>query len=66
MVAVPVVAAPAPVVHKPENNCKKLKREACQKPPFSILKLTQLSQPQHFLYFLPLPQGQGSLRPTFG
>ena len=21
--------------------------------------------PQHFLYFLPLPQGQGSLRPTF-
>ncbi len=21
---------------------------------------------QHFLYFLPLPQGQGSLRPTFG
>jgi hypothetical protein len=22
--------------------------------------------PQHFLTFLPLPQGQGSLRPTFG
>ncbi len=22
--------------------------------------------PQHFLNFLPLPQGQGSLRPTFG
>ena len=22
--------------------------------------------PQHFLYFLPLPQGHGSLRPTFG
>lgn len=22
--------------------------------------------PQHFLYFLPLPQGQESLRPTFG
>src|SRR4030042_5400665 len=22
-------------------------------------------RPQHFLYFLPLPQGQGSLRPTF-
>jgi hypothetical protein len=21
--------------------------------------------PQHFLYFLPLPQGHGSLRPTF-
>jgi hypothetical protein len=21
--------------------------------------------PQHFLYFRPLPQGQGSLRPTF-
>ena len=23
------------------------------------------SRPQHFLYFLPLPQGQGSFRPTF-
>ena len=22
--------------------------------------------PQHFLYFFPLPQGQGLLRPTFG
>ena len=22
--------------------------------------------PWHFLYFLPEPQGQGSLRPTFG
>ena len=22
--------------------------------------------PQHFLYFLPLPHGQGSLRPTLG
>src|ERR1035438_3271265 len=22
--------------------------------------------PQHFLYFLPLPHGQGSFRPTFG
>ena len=22
--------------------------------------------PQHFLYFFPLPHGQGSLRPTFG
>ncbi len=22
--------------------------------------------PQHFLYFLPLPQGQGSLRPILG
>jgi hypothetical protein len=22
--------------------------------------------PQHFLYFFPLPQGQGSLRPIFG
>ena len=21
--------------------------------------------PQHFLYFLPLPQGQGAFRPTF-
>ena len=25
-----------------------------------------LLRPQHFLYFLPLPQGQGALRPTRG
>jgi hypothetical protein len=25
-----------------------------------------LALPWHFLYFLPLPQGQGSLRPTLG
>ncbi|MCG4881078.1 hypothetical protein NE636_15170 [Bacteroides thetaiotaomicron] len=25
----------------------------------------QLSLPQHFLYFFPLPQGQGSFRPIF-
>src|SRR5256885_11212908 len=24
------------------------------------------TRPQQFLYFFPLPQGQGSLRPTFG
>src|SRR5437588_12165070 len=24
------------------------------------------TRPQQFLYFLPLPQGHGSLRPTFG
>jgi hypothetical protein len=27
--------------------------------------LAACQSPQHFLYFLPLPQGQGSLRPTF-
>ena len=27
--------------------------------------LLVLQAPQHFLYFRPLPQGQGSLRPTF-
>ena len=27
---------------------------------------THAAAPWHFLYFLPLPQGQGSLRPTFG
>jgi len=32
--------------------------------PASIVPATQ--PPQHFLYFLPLPQGHGSLRPTFG
>lgn len=26
----------------------------------------QTEAPWHFLYFLPLPQGQGSLRPVFG
>ena len=26
----------------------------------------RLHLPQHFLYFLPLPHGQGSLRPIFG
>ena len=26
----------------------------------------QASRPWHCLYFFPLPQGQGSLRPTFG
>jgi hypothetical protein len=28
-------------------------------------KLNQAATPWHFLYFLPEPQGQGSLRPTF-
>src|SRR5438874_3503128 len=35
----------------------------------SVLVLTSICQvpcPWHFLYFLPLPQGHGSLRPTFG
>jgi hypothetical protein len=27
---------------------------------------TYATRPQQFLYFFPLPQGQGSLRPTFG
>src|ERR1700692_746117 len=27
---------------------------------------TPVQAPWHFLYFLPLPQGQGSFRPTFG
>ena len=42
------------------------------KPPACATALFKASQasiywslPQHFLYFLPLPQGQGSLRPTF-
>lgn len=30
-----------------------------------ILDLRHYFCPQHFLNFLPLPQGQGSLRPTF-
>ncbi len=31
---------------------------------FSFVQLA--AAPQHFLYFRPLPHGQGSLRPTFG
>ena len=30
-----------------------------------IITVSQF-RPQHFLYFLPLPQGQGWLRPTLG
>ena len=30
------------------------------------LPATYAATPQHFLYFLPLPHGQGSLRPTLG
>ena len=30
------------------------------------LSLLWLYQPQHFLYFLPLPQGQGSFLPILG
>jgi hypothetical protein len=41
--------------------------------PLTALRLTSETRlgryvfyaPQHFLYFFPLPQGQGSLRPTF-
>lgn len=32
---------------------------------FSFDGITTSHVPQHFLYFLPLPHGQGSLRPTF-
>ena len=33
---------------------------------FCVRGHQDLEAPQHFLYFLPLPQGQGSLRPTLG
>ena len=29
-------------------------------------RLLNQCAPQHFLYFFPLPHGQGALRPTFG
>ena len=32
----------------------------------SVPAPTVTQAPQHFLNFFPLPQGQGSLRPTFG
>src|SRR5215475_15615553 len=33
---------------------------------FASLRPTQRAAPQQRLYFLPLPQGQGSFRPRFG
>jgi len=33
---------------------------------YEVSALAQTKAPQQFLYFLPLPQVQGSLRPTFG
>jgi hypothetical protein len=30
-----------------------------------VLSYHEVLRPQHFLYFLPLPQGHGSFRPTF-
>jgi hypothetical protein len=32
----------------------------------SVFVATSQPFPQHFLYFFPLPHGQGSLRPIFG
>ncbi|HEX4124298.1 MAG TPA: hypothetical protein VHY37_06180 [Tepidisphaeraceae bacterium] len=31
----------------------------------AAISFPQLYVPQHFLYFLPLPQGEGALRPIF-
>src|SRR5690606_16032344 len=39
------------------------RRSACSGPHASV---SPASAPQHFLYFLPLPQGHGSLRPGVG
>src|SRR3972149_85339 len=33
---------------------------------FSLTRTVYVFVPQHFLYFLPLPHGHGSLRPTLG
>src|SRR5213075_3349998 len=38
------------------------RNENLTRPPLAIYA----TRPQQFLYFLPLPQGHGSLRPTFG
>ena len=35
-------------------------------PAFAGMTLLYAFFPQHFLYFFPLPQGQGSFRPTLG
>ena len=41
------------------------KRPKRNKRYFIVYSSSPSVRPQHFLYFLPLPQGQGSLRPTF-
>ena len=40
-------------------------KKACVKQAFLIYGLDYKPLPWHCLYFLPEPQGQGSLRPTF-
>src|SRR5215211_3707840 len=35
-------------------------------PPWVTGRADHAAAPWHFLYFFPLPHGQGSLRPTFG
>jgi hypothetical protein len=46
-------------VHVPHRRAP----EACSAPE-SATGLMGTTAPQHFLYFLPLPQGQGSFLPT--
>src|SRR6266496_2657322 len=43
-----------------------LRERLCAKLPHRLLSSTNAHTPQHFLYFFPDPQGQGSFRPTFG
>ena len=48
---------------------RRLQHEPCalgRIPPVEIWIAAHLPLPQHFLYFLPEPHGQRSLRPTFG
>src|ERR1017187_3743167 len=49
---------------KDENRFESMKFRLITRLGISAVILQPL--PQHFLYFLPLPQGQGSLRPIFG
>src|SRR6202043_1485594 len=53
-----------PVVRTDSELCQtgRASPERCRTRPI----LTHACLPQQFLYFFPLPHGQGSLRPTFG
>jgi len=59
-------------IRLPEDMLDDLKIPAHKKdvPYQSLAKMyltrIRIQAPQHFLYFLPLPQGQGSFRPTLG
>src|SRR6478609_2606889 len=58
------VKMPADLGGKPDHEHLSC-RAACEQVG-NVRRIRQASVPWHFLYFLPLPQGHGSLRPTRG